>query len=140
MTTRAFIDTNVLVYAIDDGEPAKQRQARALLAGAAPGSLVISAQVLGELYVVATGKLGIAVETAAALIDDLRPLPVVAIDAGLVASAITTSRSAQLSYWDALIVEAAALGGCRRLLTEDLADGATIAGVSISNPFRQASA
>ena len=60
-----------------------------------------------------------------------------AIDAELVASAIATSRSAQVSYWDALIAEAAARGGAGRLLTEDLADGATIAGVSIANPLRQ---
>lgn len=46
-----------------------------------------------------------------------------------------TARRHQLSYRDALILEAAAHGACGRLLTEDLADGSTIRGVTIENPF-----
>jgi len=39
---------------------------------------------------------------------------------------------------DALIVAAAATAGCRYLLTEDLQDGQTIAGIQTLNPFRHA--
>lgn len=138
MTVRSFVDTNVFAYVLDDAEPAKQARARDVLSGAEPGMLVISAQVLGELYVVATRKLGIEPAAAGAFVDDLADLPVVPIDAVLVKSAITTSRSATISYWDALIVEAATAAGCERVLTEDLADGASIGSVRIESPFRPA--
>jgi len=138
MTVRSFVDTNVFAYVLDDAEPAKQAQARAALAAPAPGALVISTQVLGELYVVATRKLGVDPDAAAAFVDDLADLPVVPIEAALVKSAIATSRSATISYWDALIVEAAASAGCERVLTEDLADGMSIGSVRIESPFRPA--
>jgi hypothetical protein len=69
------------------------------------------------------------------MVARMRELPVVAVDADLVTAAISGSRTWQLSYWDALIVAAAAAAGCTRLLTEDLADGADYAGVRVENPF-----
>lgn len=41
-----------------------------------------------------------------------------------------------LSYWDALIVSAAELSGCRWLLTEDLQDRRVYEGLTVVNPFR----
>lgn len=133
---RWFVDANVFAYALDDAEPAKRDVARRLLAGADAGALVISAQVLGELYVVATRKLAIDATAAAAFVEDLAQLAVVAIDAELARAAVATSTTAHISYWDALIVEAAASAACEHLLTEDLQDGAVIRGVRIENPFR----
>jgi len=136
MTPRAFVDTNVLVYALDDGEPVKRDQARELL-GDAGSSLVISAQVIGEFYVVIRRKLSksLSEDEAAARVDELLRMPVVAIDGELTRAAVATSRSACISYWDALIVEAAASARCELLLTEDLSDGAEIGSVRIRNPF-----
>jgi len=132
----AFLDTNVLVYAIDRSEPAKRRIARDLLARRADDS-VVSAQVLSELYAVITRKFrdSITPGQAASFIDRISNLPVVAIDAELVRDAITVSRDAQLSYWDGLILAAARVAGCDVVLTEDLSHGSTIAGVRIENPF-----
>jgi predicted nucleic acid-binding protein len=59
----------------------------------------------------------------------------VSIDASLVRAAIATARQFQLSYWDALIIEAAVASGCATLLSEDLQAGAVIHGVEIVNPF-----
>lgn len=73
---------------------------------------------------------------AAAATRALTRLDVVGSDAELVLMAIDTSRSAQLSIWDALIIEAARRVGCERVLSEDLADGQTVRGVRIENPFR----
>ena len=136
MAARAFVDTNILVYAFDDGEPAKRDLARGVLA-APPAPLVISAQVVGEFYVVVTRKLAIplAEDVAAAAVGELLRLPVVPIDAELARAAVATSHTAGLSYWDALIVEAAAAAGCDVLLTEDLADGSTISSVRVENPL-----
>ena len=135
MPARAFVDTNVLVYAFDDADPAKRDRARSLLADDVP--LVISAQVIGEFYMVVTRKLAIPLSEAhaSAAVDELLRLPVVPIDAELTRAAVSTSRAAQLSYWDALIIEAAAAAGCDRVLTEDLAAGSTIRSVRVENPF-----
>lgn len=134
---RSFVDTNVLVYASDADEPEKRHVARKALADAPAGTLVISTQVLVEYYVTVTRKLAraLTVDDAAARVDELARLPVVISDTTLVQAAIATSRSATISLWDALIVEAARVGGCDRLLTEDLSAGSTIRGVRIENPF-----
>ena len=139
MTARSFVDTNVWVYAVDTDEPAKQVLARAVLDPSDGSSLVVSAQVLGEFYVTVTRKFGrrVTEDAAASMVERMRQLPVVAIDADLVAAAISGTRAWQLSYWDALIVAAAAAAGCSRVLTEDLADGATYGGVRVENPFAE---
>ena len=41
----------------------------------------------------------------------------------------------QVSFWDALILVAAAKGGASTLVSEDLNAGQVIAGVTIENPF-----
>jgi len=41
-----------------------------------------------------------------------------------------------LSYWDAAIVAAARVLGCRELLSEDMSHGREFEGVIIKNPFR----
>ncbi len=138
MSARAFLDTNVLVYAVDEAEPTKRAIARDLLGELGRREFVLSTQVLGEFYVTVTRRLEqpVAEEVAAAAVDQLAMLPTVRTDVGLVKAAIQTSRSAQISYWDGLIVAAAEAGGCTRLLTEDLNDGQTIGSVRVENPFR----
>ncbi|MGQ0679387.1 MAG: hypothetical protein ACT4OM_07010 [Actinomycetota bacterium] len=61
---------------------------------------------------------------------------VVATDASLVEDAIALSKISQLSFWDALIVRAAAKGGCDTLWTEDLTDGQSLDGVLVGDPFK----
>ncbi len=134
--TRCFVDTNVLVYSVDDADPRKRDAARALLADRG-ADLMVSAQVLAEFYVVVTRKLvqPMSEVDAAAAVGELAELPVVPTDATLVREAIALSRDAQLSFWDAQIVAAARTAGCDTVITEDLAHGTTIAGVRIQNPF-----
>lgn len=137
MSGRTFLDTNVLVYAIDDGEPVKRDIARSVLASNSYGELVLSAQVLSEFYVTATRKLEqpLAESDAAEALDRFGRGPVVDIDINLVKRAAEISRSSQISYWDGLIVAAAVRGGCDRLLSEDLNDGQEICSVRVENPF-----
>jgi predicted nucleic acid-binding protein len=139
MTDRTFVDTNVWVYAVDRDAGAKQATAVAVLNPARADDLVISSQVLGEFYVTVTKKLSRPVprDAAARMVDQMRRLPVVAIDEHHVTAAIAGHWSWGLSYWDALIVAAAERAGCNRLLTEDLADGATYGTVRVENPFAE---
>lgn len=138
MTPRTFVDTNIAVYAVDfdEQEREKQQVAAALLADD-PDQLVVSAQVLQEFYVVVTRKLKhpMTQEQAKAAAESLAQLDVVSIDAQVALAAIDTSREAQVSLRDALIIEAAHLAGCEQVLTEDLTDGQVIRGVQVHNPF-----
>ncbi|MBI4861348.1 MAG: PIN domain-containing protein [Candidatus Riflebacteria bacterium] len=141
MSDRVFLDTNVLVYAFDEAEPAKKARAIEILGtwekGATPA---ISTQVLQEFYVSVVRKLKVPLseEDAEAAVLRLCRLPVVQVDPAVVLGAIRTSRRLRLSFWDALVVQAALEAGCKRLLTEDLQDGLLIDGVLlVENPFVQ---
>jgi predicted nucleic acid-binding protein len=138
VTGRLFIDTNVWVYAVDSADPGKQARARAVIAPGQGSDIVVSTQVLGEFYVVATRKLAtpLAETLAAAMVERMSGLPVVAVDATLVRGAIEGSRDWGVSFWDALIVRAAEAAGCSLVLSEDLAEGRSYGTVSVRNPFR----
>ena len=136
MGTRAFVDTNVLVYLYDAGEPAKRARAQQLVLDDAY-DLVISTQVLNEFYVTVTRKIAtpLSIEVATDAVKALAQLEVAPVTRNLVIDALALGQRHKLSHWDALILESAARTGCAELLTEDLAVGATIEGVAIVNPF-----
>jgi predicted nucleic acid-binding protein len=135
--TLTFIDTNVFIYAVDVNEPLKRRRAVSVLSAAPAGTLVTSTQVLGEFFVAATRKLRtpLSYEVARGEVERIAPLARIAVDRKLVVDAIALCAEASISYWDALIVRAAAALDCDRLLTEDLQAGQQIDGVLIVNPF-----
>ena len=136
MAERVFIDTNVLLYADDLDADDKRKKAQEILHQVyVDGNGVISTQVLQEFFVAATRKLNVPPEIARRKVELLARLDVVAILPVLILDAIDLHRLHSLSFWDALILRAAAASGCRRLLTEDLQSGRTIAGVQIENPF-----
>lgn len=133
-----FIDTNVLVYAHDRSESQKQRTAQGLLQDlwqSRSGSL--STQVLQEFYVVATRKFDPPMRASEArqIVALYGEWDLVQIDVVLILAASTLEERHKISFWDALIVEAAARSGAARLLTEDLQDGRRLRGVTIGNPF-----
>ena len=136
--SKSFVDTNVAVYAMDDGAPAKQARAREFLRGARAESHVVSPQVLQEFYNAVTRKLARPVPATEAeqAVRLLSRLTVVPADAALVVAAIELHRRHQFSLWDALILQSALAGGCTRLVTEDLQDGFRLASLVVENPFR----
>lgn len=133
----AFVDTNVFIYAFDHDEPAKQARAVELLTRWPTGRLVTSAQVLSEFFEAVTRKRTprLSHRQAQDEVRKIAPLARAAIDAELVKSAISLRVARSISYWDALIVAAAARLHCDVVLTEDLNAGEVIAGVRIVNPF-----
>lgn len=140
MTGRAFLDTNVLVYAFDRSDSTKWELATQLLRDADLTRYVVSAQVLGEFFVTVTRKLPepVSPDEAEAAVERLTKLEVVPITSDLVQLAIARASTAVISYWDALIVEAARRAGCEAVLTEDLNAGQDFDGVLVQNPFAAA--
>ena len=130
-----FLDTNVLVYAFDSADDAKRERALTVLAE--HPDAVISTQVLLEWFTIVTRKLTPTLPLADAVtaMGVLARLDVVPADADLALRAARTSVEAQLSIWDAMVIEAAAIAGCGTILTEDLNDGQVIRGVKVINPF-----
>jgi len=138
MSRRSFVDTNVLVYCFDAGEPAKRKRALAILEGDIDvGDLVLSTQVLQEFYVTVTRKLKrpLAPQDALAAVQDLARLPVVQIDLAMVLASISDCQKHVLSLWDTLVLHAAITAGCERVLTEDLQHGFTFGPLRVENPF-----
>jgi predicted nucleic acid-binding protein len=138
MNDRAFFDTNLLVYAFDQGSPNKRDAAKRLISeyGSA-GNLVLSTQVLQEFYVVTTQKLSqpLSQEMAVKVVNELAEFPLVQIDKGLISQAMIRHREDAFSFWDCLIVEAALQSDCSLLLTEDMQSGRRIDHLEIRNPF-----
>jgi predicted nucleic acid-binding protein len=134
---RTFVDTNVWVYAADEAEPSKMSRARSVLGDLAPADVVISAQVLSEYHVTVTQKLASPMthDEAARAVHTKARFEVVPVTASLVQSAIDRQRQNALSFWDALILEAARVARCQLLLTEDLHDGQVLDGLEIRDPF-----
>ena len=133
----AFVDTNVLLYAVSTAgaEAAKRLTARAILERE---DLVLSVQVLQEFYVQATRPTKpdrLAHDPAVTLIESSLRFRVIETTVPLMAHALATALRWRISYWDAAIVEAARIGGCSTLLSEDLQPGMNFAGVTVENPF-----
>jgi predicted nucleic acid-binding protein len=136
---RAFVDTNVLVYAVDRAEPDKRAKARAVLE-AGEHDLVLSPQVLAEFYVVATRKLAepVPAPAAEAMIEALLPLVTVTIDGGLVRTAVARARDWGVSLWDALVLVSAEVAGCEVVFSEDFSTDGRYGELRIVNPFESA--
>ena len=139
MSGKYFADTNVLVYAFDNSEPAKQLIAQQILEEqGADGSLVLSTQVLQEFFVTVTRKLAkpLSVDDAYTLIQQFAVNPMVSATPELILRAISRNRDDSFSFWDSLIVEAALQADCRVLFSEDMQDGRQIGQLVIRNPFK----
>jgi predicted nucleic acid-binding protein len=136
-----FVDTNVLVYARDASEPAKQPQAAAWVEHLwRTRTARLSFQVLQEYYATTTGKLrpGLTPEQARADVRDLLAWRPVSVGTQLLEAGWGVEDRFGLSCWDALIVAAARIAGCDYLLTEDLQHGADFDGLRVVDPFRAA--
>ena len=133
-----FVDTNVFVYAHDPSETLRQPVAQALVAELwRTRSGALSTQVLQEFYVVATRKFDppMSRREARHLVDAYGHWQLIQVDVALILAASQLEERHTLSFWDALIVEAARRAGANRLVSEDLQTGRRLAGVLIDNPF-----
>ena len=136
--TREFVDANVLVYAFDPSAQAKQMTAVELIERLwESGTGCVSVQVLQEFFVTVTRKVPkpLSIDAAAERVREYSAWKVFAPAAGDVLAAIALHKQAQISFWDAMILQAAAESGCDLLWTEDLTERQILRGVQIRNPF-----
>ena len=131
----AFFDTNVIVYLLS-ADTAKADRAEDLVAQGG----VISVQVLNEFVAVASRKLRMPWSDIHEALNPLRAVcEVVPISIETHDRALHVAERHGLSIYDALIVSAALLAGCRTLYSEDMQDGQVIdEQLTIRNPFGSA--
>lgn len=138
MTAPVFVDTNIIVYRHDSGEPVKQARAHewlAFLAGERRAR--ISFQVLQELHATLTRKLHPAFSTQEAreIVRDLAVWEPAEVSFEILERGWLVERRYSISWWDALIVAAAQSCGCGALLSENLRHGQEYGDVRVVNPF-----
>jgi predicted nucleic acid-binding protein len=134
---KVFLDANILVYAQDRDSPVKQRRSREIIAElAASGMGVISTQVMQEFYVATTRRMGVEPLAAKSVLRTFAIFEIAQTSPGLIEDAIDCSILNKISFWDALIVAAAAATDCTTIYSEDLQHGQVMQGVRIENPLR----
>jgi len=134
---RATLDTNILVYAEGVNGAQRKSEALALVRKLALGVGVISVQTLGELFHVLVRKANWKPPAARnAVLGWSDVFPLVETSQAVLVGAMELAITHRLNFWDSVILAAAAEGGCRLLLTEDLQEGFSWRGVTVANPFR----
>jgi len=139
MADKILVDTNVLLYAYDRGEPSKQPQAFAILDGLAIHGLgVLTSQILGEFFVNATKRLRppLTVEEAYGCIQNyLLSWEIRDITGAIILEAVRGVRVHQMAYWDAQIWASARMNQIPIVFSEDFGDEGVVEGVRFVNPF-----
>lgn len=136
---RLTLDTNILVYSVDSQAGLRREIARQVVDLAVGCDCRLTLQAISEFHAAVTRKgLMPRADAAAQAADWLEIFPSLAASATAARTALAAASSGRASYWDALLLATAAEGGCRAVLTEDMADGALVEGVLVMNPFGSA--
>lgn len=133
---RYSLDTNILIYSVD--RQAGERHTRAIewIKEMARCDCILTLQSLTEFYSAVVRKNKMPRKDARAQVEDWMILfPVIAASPLTIKRAMEAVEHHGLSFWDAMLLEAAAQAGVTRLLSEDMQHGRIWRGMSIQNPF-----
>ncbi len=131
MADRYFLDTNILLYLIDE-DPKRSPRAQALVKNGA----VVSVQVLNEFVNVAFKKYKLPPGEISDALDPIKfTCEIVPLTTETHELALKVFNSTNFGIYDACIIAAAELAGCDVLYTEDMNHGQRVGGVNIRNPF-----
>jgi predicted nucleic acid-binding protein len=134
MSGRIFLDTNLWVYLYAQQEPEAAR-VRELVDNHFL-DIVISTQILGELYHVLTRKSLCSPETARTIINEMcLTFPVLPVATENVLQGLDIVRDYQYSYWDSLLLATALLNDCACVYSEDMQHSQIIDTLEIINPL-----
>ena len=140
MSDRYFVDTNILMYAHDTSAGAKHERAKALVEELwRDRTGVVSTQVLQELAVNLRKKVRRPLDAKATrdVVADYLTWQVMVNGGDSILEALDLELRYQISFWDALVVQAAQASGAEILYSEDLSDGQKFGAVRVTNPLRE---
>jgi predicted nucleic acid-binding protein len=133
---RVTLDTNLLVYAVDAREGRKREVAAQIIEAAATRDCPLALQVVGEFYAAAAAKLKLPAKDAAARAAQLiAAFETFGYSVHAVRAALEEAPRGRFSFWDSVLLAAAAEAGCTTIFSEDMADGARFGSIAIVNPF-----
>jgi len=138
MSDKCFVDTNILVYAHDRAAGVKHTRARQLVEDLwNSGKGVLSTQVLQELCVSLRRKARhpLSLEEVRLLIEDYLSWQVVINTPPAIIQALELEARYKISFWDALIVQAAENSGVAILYSEDLSAKQSYGSIRVVNPL-----
>jgi len=135
MTGKAFIDTNILIYAYSSTDMLKKEKSLNILRSE---NLTMSTQVLNEFVWVMSRKYLLPIDLLRDVINNISGIAYISlITLSTINNAISLTERYKYSYWDSLIISSALETGCDVLYTEDLQHNQTIKGIKIINPFKR---
>ena len=135
---KTFLDTNVLVYAVDATDPDKHAKAVSVVQDALRNrrAYAISVQALTEFANIALGKLGLSPSAVLDFLRVFRGLDAVQPDLPLVLRGVELKALHGIHFYDAMMVAAAERAEAAEFWSEDLNPGQRYAGILVRNPFR----
>jgi predicted nucleic acid-binding protein len=130
------LDTNVLAYAEGVNGAARRIDALDLIQRLPAGAALLPVQALGELFQLLVRKANrTPAQARAAILGWRDAFPLIETSETVIVGAAELAASHRFSFWDGVILASAAESGCRLLLSEDLQEGYTWNGVTVTNPF-----
>jgi len=141
MKGKAFIDTNILIYAHDLDAGYKNEISAEIVRNLWENRTgIISTQVLQEFYVNVTRKISspLSKSKARGIIESYLVWHIELNGVKTILFASEIEERHQLSFWDSLIIAAAYNAKADKIFTEDLNHGQIIEGILIENPFKKA--
>jgi predicted nucleic acid-binding protein len=133
---RIALDTNVLAYAEGVNGAERKAQALELIERLPGGSVLLPVQTLGELFQLLVRKLKrTPAQARAAVLAWRDAYALIETSEDVLVAAVELAVAHRFSFWDGVVLGAAREGGCRLLLSEDLQEGFTWNGVTVTNPF-----
>ena len=127
---KPFLDTNVLLYLITIDRKAEKAETLLKAGG------VVSVQVLNEFASVSSRKYKLAwPEVREALAAIRAGCEVIPLTAEIHEGGLAIAEKYGFSFYDSLILAAAAQAKCRTVYSEDMQDGQVVESVTIRNPF-----
>jgi predicted nucleic acid-binding protein len=134
---KVAVDTNILAYAEGVNGTEKRAEALSLIQNLPEHAVVVPAQALGELFNVLVLKAKRSRDAARTSVLAWRDVYAVSeTSANVMVDAVDLAKDHKMRIWDAVMLSAAANSECRLFLSEDLQDGFTWRGVTVTNPFR----
>jgi predicted nucleic acid-binding protein len=134
--TRATVDTNILIYAVDVDAGSKHVLAAHLVKSLSERKFVLPLQCITEFYRATTKKRRFAAAEAASFVrqfrDSMQIIPAAIEDLD---PAMQIHLQHNIQFFDALLIATARRAGCTVFLSEDLQDGRDFDGITVRNPF-----
>lgn len=139
MADKCFVDTNILIYAHDRSSGTKHERARQIIERLwTTGEGVLSTQVLQELCVNLRRKVAHppSIDETRRLLQDYLSWEIMVNTPESIIQALEIEVRYKISFWDALILQAAEQAGATLLYSEDLAAGQRYGPIRVVNPLQ----